>query len=211
MTDENILNSNSNAGDVARAKAVLAEYSEDVANTALKLFRCQDCVCSRTRGLFIGETLGLPLDEADIGYPGEVRYVCEFVKKHLKEGIFNELEHVPVPPVEILVEESHLGSEIEGYQQILDGYDPDVAAKVLKVFKLLEILRKLGAGRTGGGYYNEYFKKLEDCSIRRHLDLVNMCEYVKSNCDTEMFEDFDELPEAEVKDLLESRYRGGAF
>ena len=205
MVDENVLKSEPYAGDIARARAVLAEYSEEVADTALKLFRCQDCVCSRTRSLFIHESTWFPLDEMDIKNPHEVRQVCEFAKKHLREGIFNELEHVPVPSVEMLVDESYLRNRIEGYKQILDGYDPDVAAKVLKVFKLLDIFRKIGAER-GGSYYYSYFKKLEDSSIHRHLDLVNMCEYVKELGDSKMFEDFDELPEADFKELLDSRY-----
>ncbi len=205
MVDENVLKSEPYAGDIARARAVLAEYPEDVADTALKLFRCQDCVCSRTRSLFIDESTWFPLDEMDIKNPHEVRQVCEFAKKHLREGVFNELEHVPVPSVEMLVNESCLRNITEGYQQILDGYDPDVAAKALKVFKLLDILRKIGAEKRGS-YYNCYFKKLEDCSIHRHLDLVNMCEYVKKLGDSKMLEDFDDLPEADIKELLDSRY-----
>ena len=204
MVDENVLKSEPYAGDIARARAVLAEYPEDVADIALKLFLCSDCVCSRTRSLFIHESTWFGLDEMDIRNSDEVRQVCEFAKKHLREGIFNELEHVPVPSIENLYG-GPLGSETEVLKQILDGYDPDVAAKVLKVFKLLEIFRKIGAER-GGSYYYAYFKKLEDSSIHRHLDLVNMCEYVKKLGDSKMFEDFEDLPEADFKELLDSRY-----
>lgn len=197
--------------EIARVKAVLTQYPDDVANTTLKVFRCQDCVCSHTRSLFIKEDHWFPLDEMGIDDANDVKNVCDFVQKHIREGVFNELEHVPVPTVERLIDDYHnFHGREEGYQEILDGYDPEVVTKVLKIFKLLEIMRKLGMGRTGSYYYS-YFKKLEDCSIRRHLDLVNMCELVKRLSNSEMFEDFDNLPEAKVSELIDSRYAGGIW
>ncbi len=209
MTNESVLKSNPYAVEIAAAKRVLAMYPDEVSSMVLKVFRCQDSICSRARSLFIKDghwsALGDDLDEVSIGDPEDVKHVCVFVSKHLKEGLFNELEHVPVPTVERLVKDEHTLNHVEGFQEILDCYPSEVTSKVLKIFKILEIVRKLGS-RKGDCFYQEYFKNLEDSSIHNYLDVVNMCEYVKRHSGSKMFEDLAELSEPKLEDLRESRY-----